>query len=123
MCLLSFYQLRKLIDVVHLSYPPSGLVPSFINFKSGPVYGTDGATCGISLQYPLVQLLLHLVPMLAASLIASVFYALVFLNIRGTLSIKGGVKFNLDPESRWRAQDGQVQYIKFVAAIAKTMLM
>ena len=61
--------------------------------------------------------------MLAATLIASVFYAIVFLNIRGTLSIKGGVKFTLDPQARWIARDGQVDYIKFVAAVAKSMLM
>ncbi|KAH8100817.1 hypothetical protein BXZ70DRAFT_936035 [Cristinia sonorae] len=101
----------------------SGLVPAFIQFNSGPVYGTDGATCGISLQYPLVQLLLHLIPVLVASLVASVFYALVFLNVRGTLSVKGGVKFTLDPEARWKARDGQMEYIKFVAAIAKSMLI
>jgi len=101
----------------------SALTPAFAHLKSGPVYGTDGATCGISLQYPMVQLFLHLVPVLVASLVASVFYALVFLNIRGTLSIKGGVKFTLDPEARWKMQDGQMEYIKFVAAIAKSMLI
>lgn len=79
--------------------------------------------CGIALHFPAVQLLVHLVPVLAGTLIASIFYALVFLNVRGTLTFKGNVKFNLHPEQRWREQDAQAEYVKFVATVAKSMLM
>ncbi|THH26302.1 hypothetical protein EUX98_g7885 [Antrodiella citrinella] len=101
----------------------SAVAPAFSHLAAGPIYGSDGAACGFSQHYPVVQLLLHLIPVLVASLVASVFYALVFLGIRGTLSIKDGVKFTLDPQARWKEQDGQMEYIKFIAAVANSMLI
>ncbi|TCD64902.1 hypothetical protein EIP91_003438 [Steccherinum ochraceum] len=98
----------------------SGIIPSVL---PNHIFGTDGAMCGIALHFPAVQLLVHLVPVLAATLIASVFYALVFLNVRGTLVFKGSVRFNFHPEERWRQQDEQAEYVKFVAAVAKSMLI
>lgn len=40
----------------------SALIPSNVALKSGPLYSTDGSTCGISLAYPAVQAALHVVP-------------------------------------------------------------
>jgi len=57
-----------------------------------------------------------------ASLIAVVFYSVVYLIIRGTLSFRNGVKFTLDPEARWNSQ-GPSDYRKFVGSIARSMLL
>lgn len=102
-----------------------GVVPAQLSPvpAPGPVYGSDGSFCGISLQYPLLQTLIHLVPIFIASLIAVVFYSVVYLIIRGTLSFKRGVTFTLDPETRWNSQNGPSDYQKFVGQIAKSMLL
>lgn len=39
-----------------------GIVPATLSLSTGPVYGTDGSVCSISLRYPKVQTLLHLLP-------------------------------------------------------------
>ena len=57
-----------------------------------------------------------------ASLIASAFYALVFLIIRGTIVIKGGLKFNLDPEARRTTLFGTFESPEFIGAVARSML-
>ncbi|CAL1716041.1 unnamed protein product [Somion occarium] len=100
----------------------AGVIPAVLPVSTGPIYGTDGSVCGISLQYPIVQTLLHLVPIFLAALVSAVFYSLIFLILRGTLSIKGGLKFTLDPIERWSAQIGTVEYHKFIGAIAQSML-
>ncbi|KAI0784488.1 hypothetical protein C8Q75DRAFT_809976 [Abortiporus biennis] len=100
----------------------SGVIPSVLSLPNGPIYGTDGASCGISVQYPLVQTVVHLAPIFLGALISAVFYALVFLTIRGTIVFRKGVRFNLDPEARWQSQSGSFEYSKFIAGISQSML-
>jgi hypothetical protein len=51
---------------------------------------------------------------------SALLYSLIFLVLRGTLVIRGGLKFSLDPNERW---SGNVQnYHRFVARIARSML-
>ena len=57
-----------------------------------------------------------------ASLVAVVFYSLVFLIIRGTLAFRGGLKFNLDLESRRSTMYCNTESPKFIAALARSML-
>ncbi|KAI0346177.1 hypothetical protein BDW22DRAFT_1425695 [Trametopsis cervina] len=90
--------------------------------KLGPFYTLDGLTCGISPEYPLFETLIHLVPIFVASLVAAVFYSLVFLILRGTIAIRGGLKLNLDYESRRSTMYDSHEYPRFIAAIARSML-
>lgn len=53
-----------------------------------------------------------------AAVASVVIYSLIFLSLRGTLVVKGGLKIILDPEQR-REFD---QYHLFISSIAKTML-
>ncbi|KAI0073879.1 hypothetical protein K474DRAFT_1692483 [Panus rudis PR-1116 ss-1] len=100
----------------------AGIVPAVLNLPRGHAYGTDGSVCGISLQYPLIQTLLHLTPIFLACLVSAVFYSLIFLILRGTLMIKGGLKFTFDPRERWNARSGRQEYHKFIGAVAKALL-
>jgi hypothetical protein len=60
-----------------------------------------------------------------ASLISAVVYSIIFLVLRGTLTINGGLRFQLDPERRLRTQilNGTFEeYQRFIYSIAQTML-
>ena len=57
-----------------------------------------------------------------AALIAALFYSLVFLILRGTLVIRGGLKLNLDVEARRNTMHNESDYPEFIAAIARSML-
>ena len=53
-------------------------------------------------------------------ILSALLYSIIFLVLRGTLVIKGGLKLSLDPNERW---DGNVKnYHRFVARIARSML-
>ena len=65
----------------------------------------------------------HSVPQIfVAALIAVLFYSLVFLILRGTLAIRGGLKLNLDLEARQMTMYDTSDYPEFIAAIAQSML-
>lgn len=55
-------------------------------------------------------------------MVAAVFYSLVFLILRGTIALKGGLKLNFDPEARRTTVHGTYEYPRFIAAIARSML-
>lgn len=57
-----------------------------------------------------------------SALVSSLFYSLVFLILRGTLAIRGGLKLNLDLEARRSTMYDSFEYPKFIAAIARSML-
>ena len=57
-----------------------------------------------------------------AALVAVLFYSLVFLILRGTLAIRGGLKLNLDLEARQMTMYDTSDYPEFIAAIAQSML-
>lgn len=57
------------------------------------------------------------------SVISVVFYTLVFLVLRGTLTIKGGIKFNFNRAHRWSMSSvATAEYQRFIAAVARSML-
>lgn len=58
----------------------------------------------------------------AASLVTVVFYSLVFLILRGTIAFKGGLKFNLDIESRRNTMYCNTESPKFIGSVARSML-
>ncbi|KAI0806105.1 hypothetical protein BC629DRAFT_1590521 [Irpex lacteus] len=90
--------------------------------KLGSFYTINGLTCDISPQYPLFETVIHLVPIFIASLVAAIFYSLVFLILRGTIAIHGGLKLNLDYEARRTTMYDSHEYPRFIAAIARSML-
>jgi hypothetical protein len=56
-------------------------------------------------------------------MLGTVLYSLIFLVLRGTLRIKGGIKLTLNPNERWiNREDPEVNYHRFIARIAKNML-
>ena len=57
-----------------------------------------------------------------AAVISAVIYSLIYLVLRGTLVIKGGLKLNLDPHLRWNGRYASEEYHRFIHAIAKSML-
>jgi hypothetical protein len=56
-------------------------------------------------------------------LLSALVYSLIFLMLRGTLVINGGLKIHLDPERRSRFKDGTFEgYQRFVYSVAQKML-
>lgn len=94
---------------------------SFQHHKFGPIYGASGLSCGVSAVYPKDQFFFHLLPIFIASVVSAILYSLIFLVLRGTLNIKGGIKLTLDPYER-KAAGASENYHRFVARIARSML-
>ncbi|RDB26384.1 hypothetical protein Hypma_006851 [Hypsizygus marmoreus] len=94
--------------------------PQFYDF--GPAYGADGLSCGVRSVYLKAQFFFHLFPIFVASVLSAILYSLIFLVLRGTLNIKGGIKLTLDPHERWVAGKVTENYHRFVARIARSML-
>ncbi|KAI9512974.1 hypothetical protein F5148DRAFT_560840 [Russula earlei] len=101
-----------------------GLAPmSMSSHVSGPLYSIDSFTCTISKSYPVPHMLLHFLPLFLASLLSVTVYSLIFLMLRGTLVINGGLRIHLDPERRLRVHNGTFEeYQRFVYSVARTML-
>jgi len=91
-------------------------------YKFGPGYGASGLSCGVRSVYPKAQFFFHLFPIFVASVLSAILYSVIFLVLRGTLNIKGGIKLTLDPEERWVSGKSMENYHRFVARIARSML-
>lgn len=59
---------------------------------------------------------------LLGSLLSAGLCSVAFLILRGSMSIKGGIKFVVDPTERWTVSTDPESYQRFVAKIARTML-
>lgn len=64
----------------------------------------------------------HCLQIFIASILSAILYSIVFLVLRGTLVIKGGLKLTLDPHERWSAGGVSANYHRFIARIARSML-
>lgn len=95
--------------------------PFFLPRADGDIYGDDGLMCGIRDIYPNYRFFLHLLPILVASVLSAVLYSVIYLVLRGTLKIHGGISLSLGPE-RWSASAEDVHYQKFVARVARSMI-
>ncbi|KAG6832812.1 hypothetical protein H0H92_009431 [Tricholoma furcatifolium] len=91
-------------------------------FKFGSGYGANGLSCAIRPIYANAEFFYHLFPIFVASVLSAVLYSIIFLVLRGTLSIKGGVKLTLDPNERLTSGGIAENYQRFVARIARSML-
>ncbi|KAF9046848.1 hypothetical protein BDZ89DRAFT_1127304 [Hymenopellis radicata] len=96
-------------------------LPLIMPKPRGPIYGEYNLTCGVRPPYPAHQFLLHLLPIFIAAFVSAVLYSLIFLVLRGTLVIKGGVKLTLNPNERWTGEGGE-NYHRFIQGIARSML-
>jgi hypothetical protein len=113
------------------------LITSGVN---GPLYNVDGLTCDISKAYEVAHMFLYFLPvrflrpgrsacpydpkkLFLALLLSAIIYSLIFLMLRGTLAINGGLKIHIDPERRSRLLCGNFEeYQRFVYSVARTML-
>lgn len=96
-------------------------LPFIFAKPDGDIYGPEGLMCTIRSVYPRLQFFLHLLPILVASILSAVFYSIIFLVLRGTISIKGGIKLTLDPNQRMATTDRD-GYHRFIARIARSMI-
>ncbi|KAG2017824.1 hypothetical protein CC2G_007299 [Coprinopsis cinerea AmutBmut pab1-1] len=96
-------------------------VPFILPKPDGDVYGPDGFMCTIRAVYPKAQFMLHVLPILVASILSAIFYSIIYLALRGTLAVKGGVKLSLDPHERWTVAASD-NYQRFIARIASSMI-
>ncbi|KAF5359541.1 hypothetical protein D9756_003319 [Leucocoprinus leucothites] len=95
-------------------------IPFFFHDPAGSIYGPAGLSCGVRAIFPKLDFILHLLPIFLASLLSAFLYSLIYLVLRGTLNIKGGIKLTLDPNGRW---DGDMEsYHRFIARVARSML-
>ncbi|KAJ7678514.1 hypothetical protein B0H17DRAFT_106346 [Mycena rosella] len=88
------------------------------NPEFGPRYGISGLSCGIRPVFPKSLFFFHLLPIYITSIMSALLYSIIFLVLRGTLAIRGGLKLTLDPNERMSGNN----YHRFVAAIARSML-
>ncbi|EAU85451.2 hypothetical protein CC1G_12975 [Coprinopsis cinerea okayama7 len=96
-------------------------VPFILPKPDGDVYGPDGFMCTIRAVYPKAQFMLHVLPILVASILSAIFYSIIYLALRGTLAVKGGVKLSLDPHERWTVAASD-NYQRFIARIASSVV-
>jgi len=98
-------------------------IPYMITLSEGPVYGPDGLLCDIRTIYPKLQFFFHLLPIFLASIFGAVLYSVIFLALRGTLKLNGGIKLSLNPRQRWDNSQGLGEnYQRFILRVAKSML-
>ncbi|KAJ7758865.1 hypothetical protein DFH07DRAFT_818108 [Mycena maculata] len=93
--------------------------PLYRKGAQGPTYGISGLSCGVRDVYPEALFFFHLLPILFTSFLSALLFSFIFLVLRGTLAIRGGLKLTLDPSERWT---GSQNYQRFVARIARAML-
>lgn len=50
-------------------------------------------------------------------------FTLVFLVLRGTITMQNGIRFNLNRQHRWSTSSiTTIEYQRFIAAVARSML-
>ncbi|KAF6757214.1 hypothetical protein DFP72DRAFT_249870 [Ephemerocybe angulata] len=97
-------------------------LPLLVPHPSGEIYGADGLMCGFRSVYAQYRFFLHILPILVASVLSAVLYSIVFLVLRGTLKIHGGIRLTLDPNSRWSRNVEDDTYNRFIARVARSMV-
>ncbi|RXW21747.1 hypothetical protein EST38_g4135 [Candolleomyces aberdarensis] len=95
-------------------------LPFFVATPNGAIYGPDGIMCGIRSAYVQLRFFLHLLPILVASVLSAILYSVIFLVLRGTIVLQGGVRLTLDPTERWSGRDEN--YNRFLARVARSMI-
>ncbi|TFK49547.1 hypothetical protein OE88DRAFT_1736558 [Heliocybe sulcata] len=100
------------------------IVPRLSRPRLGMVYGSDGYACSIATEYTLHEFLFQLLPVIATALLSAVLYAVMFLVLRGTVQVRNGISFNLNPDYRWTGVgNDSVEYQRFIGAIVRSMIL
>ncbi|EGN99075.1 hypothetical protein SERLA73DRAFT_34026, partial [Serpula lacrymans var. lacrymans S7.3] len=86
------------------------------------IYGPQGISCGVTSSHPALVFVFDALPILLGALFSVTLYSLIFLVLRGTLQIKGSIKFTLNPEERWSSVSNFEEYDRFIGAIARSLL-
>ncbi|KAF9000626.1 hypothetical protein BDQ17DRAFT_1245135, partial [Cyathus striatus] len=97
------------------------VIPYTIKAPGEHIYEKGELSCSIGSWFPKVEFILQLFPVLLSSVVSATLYSVIFLVLRGTLKIEGGVKLSLDPSTRWEDSD-DMNYHRFVAKIARSVL-
>ncbi|PFH53117.1 hypothetical protein AMATHDRAFT_73644 [Amanita thiersii Skay4041] len=93
----------------------AALIPFAVHSQ---IYGPVAITCTFRTGFEKANFLLHVLPILIGSLLSVLLYSIVFLVLRGTLNIRGGVKLTLDPHQRWSKGSGDMEnYQRYVACL------
>ncbi|KZT29646.1 hypothetical protein NEOLEDRAFT_460954 [Neolentinus lepideus HHB14362 ss-1] len=100
------------------------IAPRLSRLHYGPVYGSDGYACSITLEYPLLEFVFQLLPIIVTALVSAILFAVMFLILRGTVQVRSGISFNLNRNFRWTGvgTDSE-EYQRFIGAIVRTMLL
>lgn len=91
------------------------LPPALHDHRKGPFFSIAGTWCFISSNYAIARLGIHYIPLFIATIVLFVFYTLVFLVLRGSISFRG-VGVQSTPK---RAED---LFLRERIVIAKRML-
>ncbi|KAH9930102.1 uncharacterized protein B0H18DRAFT_873399, partial [Fomitopsis serialis] len=104
----------------------SCIIPAMIDDDNhGSLYGFDGMSCGISLAYPALQLSHNCCQVFLAIATSILFYTLVYLVLRGTISMSNGLRLNFNTEDRKRSLDmdgSDPKYQQFILTVARSLL-
>ncbi|KZT73515.1 hypothetical protein DAEQUDRAFT_416738 [Daedalea quercina L-15889] len=104
-----------------------GIIPAMIDDDDlGSLYGFDGLSCGVSLDYPGLQLFFQVIPVFLSMFASVLFYGLVYLVLRGTISTSNGIRLNLNSEDRKRSltmEGTDPRYQQFILTIARSLLL
>ncbi|KAL5504065.1 hypothetical protein ACEPAH_8138 [Sanghuangporus vaninii] len=93
--------------------------------KHGPFFSNVGLWCAISSGYTIEQFVVYYLPLILSAFVACSLFALIYLCLRGTLVIGGGIKLNLSPENvhGWAGRlNGREEYRHFLGAIIRSLL-
>ncbi|KAF8150756.1 hypothetical protein B0H34DRAFT_824442 [Crassisporium funariophilum] len=111
---------RMTISIGWVASVLAASAPFMFKNPEGFVYGADGLACGVRAIFPKMQFLFHI---LISSILSALLYSLIFLVLRGTLKINGGIKLTLNPNERWNNSEGLGEnYHRFIARVSKSML-
>ncbi|KZV74596.1 hypothetical protein PENSPDRAFT_681782 [Peniophora sp. CONT] len=97
---------------------------SVFSTSLGPLYGFVVIDCGISRAYPVAHILLYFIPLFLSAFTSVIIYSLIFLVLRGNITVNGGLKFHMVAQGNsWRSRDSSVErYMRFVRSVAKSMI-
>ncbi|KIL64263.1 hypothetical protein M378DRAFT_41761, partial [Amanita muscaria Koide BX008] len=96
-------------------------VAGMILFNS-KLYGPSLVTCDFLPAFGRTKFLLHVLPILISSILSTGMYSVTFLVLRGTLSLKGGIRFTVNPSERRSTIQTDPSYHHIFERVAGAMI-
>lgn len=97
----------------------AGVVPVVIRPSQ---YGPSLVTCDFLPAFGRTKFLLHVLPILISSILSTGMYSVTFLVLRGTLSLKGGIRFTVNPSERRSTIQTDPSYHHIFERVAGAMI-